>query len=177
MKTSVIFGIAHMSIGIVIKGLNSVYFKRWPDLFCEVIPGMMMLQFLFGWMDIMIFIKWFHHVDVYDDTPYFGPDATPTTFDGQSTPETYGLHDTRKTPGIINVMVQTVFNFGKQQDPSLEPLVSTNAGMYATSQALTYIALALIPVMLCVKPCCFRGGGGHEEGVGEGDDNVFDSRI
>ena len=72
-----------------------------------------MLIFLFGWMDLLIFIKWFHNLNLYDDTPYFGPDANPTMMGDQFVPETYGVHDTRKTPSIINIMVVTVFSFGK----------------------------------------------------------------
>ena len=128
MKISVIMGVLHMSIGIFIKGLNCIYFKRWVDLVVEVIAGFVMLMFLFGWMDLLILIKWFHHVDIYDDTPYFGPDARPTRRGSQTIPETYGLHDTRSTPSVITIMVQTVFMLGKQADPAQQPLVGTNAG-------------------------------------------------
>lgn len=38
MKTSVIIGVVHMLIGIVIKGLNSVYFDRKLDLYHEFVP-------------------------------------------------------------------------------------------------------------------------------------------
>ena len=38
MKTSVILGIAHMTIGIVLKGVNAVYFNNKWDLYHEVIP-------------------------------------------------------------------------------------------------------------------------------------------
>jgi V-type H+-transporting ATPase subunit a len=36
MKTSVIFGVAQMSLGTVVKGFNAVYFKRWTELIFEV---------------------------------------------------------------------------------------------------------------------------------------------
>ena len=35
-------------------------------------------MFIMGWMDVLIFAKWFHHVDIQDFTPYYGPDAAPT---------------------------------------------------------------------------------------------------
>ena len=38
MKMAVIFGVAHMSLGIVMKGLNAIYWKRWLELIFEFIP-------------------------------------------------------------------------------------------------------------------------------------------
>ena len=38
MKTSVIVGVAHMLIGVVIKGMNAIYFDRKLDFLHEFIP-------------------------------------------------------------------------------------------------------------------------------------------
>jgi V-type H+-transporting ATPase subunit a len=38
MKTSVIFGVAQMSMGICIKGLNSIYFGKGVDFIFEFLP-------------------------------------------------------------------------------------------------------------------------------------------
>ncbi len=38
MKTSVIFGVAQMLLGILLKGFNNVYFRQWIDFFFEFIP-------------------------------------------------------------------------------------------------------------------------------------------
>jgi V-type H+-transporting ATPase subunit a len=69
MKVSVIMAIFHMSIGIIMKGTNSVYFGRWLDLITEVIFGLIILLGLFGWMDILIIGKWFYPIDIDDRTP------------------------------------------------------------------------------------------------------------
>jgi len=66
MKLSVIFGVAHMTLGIVNKGLNSAYKRSWMDFFFEFIPQIVMLLCLFGWMDVLIIRKW---------TTYYGKDA------------------------------------------------------------------------------------------------------
>lgn len=58
MKTSVILGIAQMVMGLVIKGFNSLYFKKMIDLKHEVIPQMLLLICMFGYMDLLIIIKW-----------------------------------------------------------------------------------------------------------------------
>ena len=68
MKLSVIVGIIHMLSGIVIKGTNAVFFKDYPTLFCEVIAGFIILFGLFGWMDVLIFAKWFYTLDIEDKT-------------------------------------------------------------------------------------------------------------
>lgn len=64
MKTSVIFGVLHMLIGILIKGTNAIYFRQAVVFICEVIGGFAILFGLFGWMDLLIFFKWFYPVDI-----------------------------------------------------------------------------------------------------------------
>jgi V-type H+-transporting ATPase subunit a len=58
MKTSVILGVAQMSLGIFMKGLNSLYFGRYIDFMFEFIPQIVLLLCLFGFMDLLIIIKW-----------------------------------------------------------------------------------------------------------------------
>lgn len=38
MKIAVIFGVAQMSIGVLLKGSNNIYFRQWLDFFFEFIP-------------------------------------------------------------------------------------------------------------------------------------------
>jgi vacuolar-type H+-ATPase subunit I/STV1 len=66
MKISVIMGIFHMTIGIIMKGTNAVYNGHWVDLVTEVIFGLIIFYGLFGWMDLMIISKWFKTVDIND---------------------------------------------------------------------------------------------------------------
>ena len=58
MKISVILGVTQMLFGIVLKGMNAVYFNLPMDLIFEFIPQIIFLSMLFGYMNIMIFIKW-----------------------------------------------------------------------------------------------------------------------
>ena len=58
MKIAVILGVGHMCIGIVMRGLNNLYFNQYLDIVVEVIPQMILLLSLFGFMDLMIIIKW-----------------------------------------------------------------------------------------------------------------------
>ena len=54
MKTSVVLGIAHMTIGIALKGVNALHFNNQWDLYHEVIPQALLLLGLFGFMDLLI---------------------------------------------------------------------------------------------------------------------------
>jgi V-type H+-transporting ATPase subunit a len=64
MKTSVILGVLQMSLGICMKGFNALYFRSYVDFFFEFIPQIALLWALFGWMDILIIVKWLHPVDL-----------------------------------------------------------------------------------------------------------------
>jgi V-type H+-transporting ATPase subunit a len=65
MKISVIIAVAHMSMGIVVKGLNALYFKQKVVFWFEVVTGLIILNGLFGWMDALIIIKWFYPMNPY----------------------------------------------------------------------------------------------------------------
>lgn len=69
MKISVIIGILHMSMGVVTKGANAVYFGRWVVFFSEVLTGLIIMLGLFGWMDILIFAKWSYVMEPYSYNP------------------------------------------------------------------------------------------------------------
>lgn len=58
MKLAVIFGVAHMSLGIILKGSNCLYFKDYVSFFSEFIPQIVFMLIIFGYMDLMIFMKW-----------------------------------------------------------------------------------------------------------------------
>lgn len=58
MKISVILGVSQMLLGIVLKGMNAIYFNSPMDLIFEFIPQIIFLSILFGYMNIMIFMKW-----------------------------------------------------------------------------------------------------------------------
>lgn len=58
MKLSVILGVGQMTMGIVMKGTNAVYFKDRLTLIFEWIPQMLFMCCLFGYMDYLIFLKW-----------------------------------------------------------------------------------------------------------------------
>lgn len=58
MKLSVIFGVLHMLFGIILRGANSVHFGLTADIFFQFIPQLVFMSILFGYMDVMIVLKW-----------------------------------------------------------------------------------------------------------------------
>ena len=58
MKIAVILGVAQMSLGILMKGLNSLFFGKYLDFLFEFIPQIVFMVGLFGYMNFMIVYKW-----------------------------------------------------------------------------------------------------------------------
>ena len=58
MKLSVILGVFQMVIGIILKGLNSIFEKDFVELIFVFVPQIVLMLILFGYMDFLIFVKW-----------------------------------------------------------------------------------------------------------------------
>lgn len=102
MKLSVIMGIVHMTIGIIMKGTNAIFRKDTPTFIFEVCTGLIMLLGMFGWMDLLIYGKWFFPID------YSSQEVRK--WEGKS--EYLGDLANRATPSVINIMITTVFSGG-----------------------------------------------------------------
>ena len=53
-----------MSLGVFVKAFNNLYFKKYVDFFFEFIPQIVMLWALFGYMDLLIIIKWLRTMNI-----------------------------------------------------------------------------------------------------------------
>ena len=63
---AVIMATFHMSTGMICKGLNAIFFKKWLVLIFEVVTGLMVFWGLIGWLVFLIFYKWmFYPVNAY----------------------------------------------------------------------------------------------------------------
>jgi len=58
MKIAVILGVMQMLMGIVVKGLNERFRKDTIGFYFEFIPMVIFLSCMFGYMDILIILKW-----------------------------------------------------------------------------------------------------------------------
>jgi len=133
MKLSVIIGVIHMTIGIFVKGQNSVFFGRYLDLIFEVFTGIIILLGLFGWMDFLIFSKWTYTMNPYSIDPAMIDKIT-------------------YAPSIITVMINNFLakgNPGANQDGVQQYFVPDQK---AISLILVLVVLVCVPLMLCVKP-------------------------
>ena len=75
MKFSIIIGIMQMFFGLCLALLNHVHFGRRVSLLFEFIPQMVFLSFVFGYLCVMIFIKWIKYSGAPSDTT--GPGCAP----------------------------------------------------------------------------------------------------
>lgn len=69
MKIAVILGVLQMSLGVFMKAFNSLYFGRKMDFFFEFIPQIIVLNVLFGWMDVLIIAKWVYPFQLMWNNP------------------------------------------------------------------------------------------------------------
>jgi len=58
MKISLIFGIVHMTFGVMLSLWNLVSRREFQYIFLEFLPRIIFLLFVFGYLVLMIFIKW-----------------------------------------------------------------------------------------------------------------------
>lgn len=58
MKISVIIGVVHMTLGILLKALNDKYFKNMKEIVFVFVPQLVFMLSLFGYMDFIIVYKW-----------------------------------------------------------------------------------------------------------------------
>jgi len=128
MKTAVIFGVSHMLLGIVIKGMNAAYFSRWAEFFFEFLPQLTLMLAMFGYMDVLIVLKWL--------TDYTGIES--------------------QAPSIIQLMIGMFLNGGALPEGT-KPLFGEQPKTQQTvSFALVIIILVCVPIMLFVKPLCIH---------------------
>ncbi len=124
MKMAVIFGVAQMSLGIMLKGSNAIHNRNMIDFLFEFCPQIIILIALFGYMDFMIIIKWL------------------TNWEGK---EQYA-------PSVITTMIDMCLNLGKPSTVTDLPLLPN--WNEQTELQLTLLALVgiCVPIMLFVKP-------------------------
>lgn len=128
MKVALILGVLQMSLGIVLKGCNDLYNRRAVDFIFEFIPQLVMFLCLFGFMDLMVIVKW---TTDYSD-------------------------DTSKAPAIINAMLNMAMNGGQPSAPHETPLFGDKSSyddQIALMNMLMLTVVICVPLMLCVKPC------------------------
>jgi V-type H+-transporting ATPase subunit a len=83
-----------MSLGICMKAFNANYFKNKLDFFFEFVPQIILMFVLFGYMDLLIIVKWC--------TDYTGVEHT--------------------APSVITTMIEMALN-GGSTSPGFTPIL------------------------------------------------------
>ncbi|KAB5561364.1 hypothetical protein DKX38_006321 [Salix brachista] len=72
MKLSILIGVAQMNLGIILSYFNATYFKNSVNIWFQFIPQMIFLNSLFGYLSLLIILKWctgsqadLYHVMIY----------------------------------------------------------------------------------------------------------------
>ncbi|KAL9322803.1 hypothetical protein ACSQ67_010856 [Phaseolus vulgaris] len=72
MKMSILFGVAHMNLGIILSYFNARFFGSSLDIRYQFVPQIIFLNSLFGYLSLLIVIKWctgsqadLYHVMIY----------------------------------------------------------------------------------------------------------------
>ncbi|KAK7261398.1 hypothetical protein RIF29_27707 [Crotalaria pallida] len=72
MKMSILFGVVHMNLGIILSYFNARFFGSSLDIRYQFVPQMIFLNSLFGYLSLLIVIKWctgsqadLYHVMIY----------------------------------------------------------------------------------------------------------------
>ena len=58
MKISIVIGVCHMTLGILMNAVNQIHFNLWVDFLFVFIPQLVFFMCTFGYMAIAIIIKW-----------------------------------------------------------------------------------------------------------------------
>ena len=161
MKVSVILGVSQMTFGVGLKTMNAVYNGEWLDVLFECIPMFVFDLCFFGYMCILIFIKW--GIDwnqrMFEATcveGFLGGDeARPCDVDAVTTtaercPYDFGGEgDGCQPPNIIATLIDIVLNIGNVAEPMY-------AGQGDVQTALVLLMFLSVPVLLLAKPLILR---------------------
>lgn len=58
MKMSILLGVAQMNLGIILSYFNSKFFKNDLNIWYQFVPQMIFLNSLFGYLSLLIVVKW-----------------------------------------------------------------------------------------------------------------------
>ncbi|XP_024960444.1 V-type proton ATPase subunit a2-like [Cynara cardunculus var. scolymus] len=72
MKMSILLGVAQMNLGIILSFFNALHFRNAVNIWFQFIPQMIFLNGLFGYLSLLIIVKWctgskadLYHVMIY----------------------------------------------------------------------------------------------------------------
>jgi V-type H+-transporting ATPase subunit a len=156
MKMSIILGVTHMTLGIVLSCYNHVYFHKRAQgstreylyaILFEFIPQLIILLGIFGYMSFIIVYKWTVNWTQMQCECIPSPE-----FDGMDCSD-WEAPNKFFAPRLLNTMIDMFLSPGKV------PIADTL--FWAPTQHLVQVTMLLlvlfsIPVMLLTKPLLLR---------------------
>lgn len=170
MKTAVILGISQMTFGVVLRGMNAVHNRSRLDFFAEFLPMIIFDVAFFGYMVILIFIKWSINWDQrmalgtcsYDIAGNLGACTLSDTVTHCYTPDhrvctalsplsevcplNYGgTSGGCAAPNLITTLINVALKPGSVEEPMY-------AGQAGVQTVILLVAFICVPWLLLVKP-------------------------
>jgi len=150
MKQAVILGVLHMLLGVAMSALNYIRERDFARVICVFIPEVLFLVCTFGWMDILIVVKWLKS--------WSNPSVAPALL-GEMT--NFFLQPTGKPvcysePGFVPTPVPAGHVTNSSGDCALDPDHGVNFlfhGQFTIQPILLLVAFASIPWLLCPMLC------------------------
>jgi len=127
MKLAIILGVSQMLFGILLRGWNCINFKNWVDFFCEFVPMFIFMSLTFGYMVVLIFLKW--------SMPW-GTQEYPTS----------------QAPSIIGIFIKMVLEPGKWPEGAGIPLYGDASGEYQAKTQFHFLIIAGICSLIILIP-------------------------
>jgi len=149
MKMSVIFGVVQMSVGLIHRVQNAIYFHKGSlfsnlDLWFEAVPMLIFMWALFGYMCFMIIYKWTLRW-VWDDCfPTYADDGI--TLVGYEAPGC-DRNNCCNPPALITQLINLALKPGDV--PTYEEMYE---GQGSVQLVLILVAVLMLPLMLIPKP-------------------------
>jgi len=136
MKCAVIIGVVQMTLGLIFSLLNHLHFKDMLHVWFGFIPELVFLMFTFGYMDLLIIIKW----------------CTPWT----NTHNAASLLETMTNfflkPGSLTPCGTYPDNNVEGMKPGDPIMCSFYSGQAGFQKFLLFVAFLCVPLMLCPIP-------------------------
>lgn len=77
MKIAIIFGVLHMIFGVTMSLFNNIYFRDTVSIVTGFVPQIIFLIFLFFYLVVLMFVKWFKYSAV-DQRRRYSPGCAPS---------------------------------------------------------------------------------------------------
>merc|ERR1719424_2489684 len=150
-----------MTLGVVIKACNKLYFGDMRSFYHESIPELVLFMAIFGYLCILIFIKWSTNWNGGADCWVRSIDYPEGHMDPECLELTTRVQYPRGPPMLITTLINFAFLAPVQQKDvlifpgtcgdSFDPL-STCSGQGTLQTILLLLAGISVPWLLCAKP-------------------------